>query len=107
MRRSQTFQYEAIDFIPHPACVANVRQRLLLQRSKRPMLLPFGPFLHPPPQCITLCRRKLAMRVRRRHFFVGVVAVDPADQFARLGLARNSNSYLIPLAEDSCSRIQP
>jgi hypothetical protein len=56
------------------------------------MLFEFGPGGHPRDEFFPLVGRELPGRIGRRHLFRRIVARDPPDELARLGIARDDGS---------------
>ena len=82
-------QDETVDRIPRPAGILDGGQVGLARRLEGPVRRPRRPLLDPSAERLDLLGRQLLAELLRGHLGFGIVGLDPEDQLAFVGLARN------------------
>ena len=111
-RRIQSFGFqavedEAIQILPGPGGVLDLRQFRPPRRDERPMLLPDGSLLDPTADEIDLVVAQPLLRVRGRHAMVRVFMCDAPKDQAVVRISGNDGHSGGPSLEDVFSQIEP
>ena len=93
-RALEARQDEAVNLVPGPCAVLNLRQRRLLGRNERPVIVPLGPLFDPAADELDFPLGKGELRLGRRHAPARLRVGNPQVKLAFLRLSGDDHLFL-------------